>query len=283
MIVSGNISKVRKVIKEAKRRNKLVGFVPTMGALHAGHMSLVKRAKKECSFVVVSIFLNPTQFGPGQDLRRYPKCFAKDTHLLRRAGIDLLFYPRQEAMYQRNHSVYVQEDSLSKGLCGKFRPGHFRGVCTVVGKLFNIVEPDIAYFGQKDYQQALILKRLVRDLNFSLKIKILPIIREKDKLALSSRNSYLSPGERTDALSLYSSLREAKSLIKKGERNPRKIINEMKRIILSKKGVKIEYIKIVDAQNLKELDKIRAPVLIALAVYIGKTRLIDNVIINVKG
>ncbi|MFH1317674.1 MAG: pantoate--beta-alanine ligase, partial [Candidatus Omnitrophota bacterium] len=219
MIVSGSIDKVRKIIKKAKQQGKTIGFVPTMGSLHCGHMSLVKRAKKECGFVIVSIFVNPAQFGPGEDFKCYPRNLDKDENLLRQEGIDLIFYPKDDVMYPRDYSVYVEEGQLSSKLCGQFRSGHFKGVCTVVTKLFNIIVPDSAYFGQKDYQQAVILKRLVSDLNFSLKVRILPIIRDKDKLALSSRNRYLSEIERQSALSLYSSLLLAKSLIKKGQRD----------------------------------------------------------------
>lgn len=283
MVVTGSINKVRRVVREARRRGKTIGFVPTMGALHLGHMALVRKARKECGGTVVSIFVNPIQFGKGEDFSRYPRDFAKDAKLLRGEGIDLIFYPKNSAMYQSGHSVYVVEEQLSKGLCSQFRPGHFRGVCTVVAKLFNIVTPDSAYFGQKDYQQAVILRRLARDLNFPLKIKILPTVRDEDNLALSSRNRYLSEDERRDAGVLYASLRLAESLIGEGARDSRKIISRMEKMVLSKKTAKVEYIKIVDAQSLEEVDNLRGRILAVLAVYIGKTRLIDNMIIKVKG
>jgi pantoate--beta-alanine ligase len=282
MRIVKNISELREIIKKIKRKRKIVGFVPTMGALHLGHLSLIRKAKKEADFVVVSIFVNPTQFGPNEDYKRYPRPFKKDKEILEKEKVDLLFYPSVKTMYSKDFSTYVEEVSLSKVLCGKFRPGHFKGVCTVVAKLFNIVAPNIAYFGQKDYQQARIIKRMVRDLNFPVKIKVLPIVREKDGLALSSRNSYLSLQERKDALCLYKALNKAKELIEKGEREVKLIKREMKKIIKKVKYTKIDYIEIVDADNLREIERIKGKILIALAVWIGKARLIDNFILNVK-
>jgi pantoate--beta-alanine ligase len=282
MSIVKNISELREIIKKIKRKRKIVGFVPTMGALHLGHLSLIRKAKKEADFVVVSIFVNPTQFGPNEDYKRYPRPFKKDKEILEKEKVDLLFYPSVKTMYSKDFSTYVEEVSLSKVLCGKFRPGHFKGVCTVVAKLFNIVAPNIAYFGQKDYQQARIIKRMVRDLNFPVKIKVLPIVREKDGLALSSRNSYLSLQERKDALCLYKALNKAKELIEKGEREVKLIKREMKKIIKKVKYTKIDYIEIVDADNLREIERIKGKILIALAVWIGKARLIDNFILNVK-
>jgi pantoate--beta-alanine ligase len=282
MVIARSISKLREVIKKEKEKKKTIGFVPTMGALHLGHLSLIRKAKKETDFVVVSIFVNPTQFGPNEDYMRYPRQFKKDKEILKKEKVDLLFYPSIKTMYPQNFSTYVEEVYLSKVLCGKFRPGHFRGVCTVVAKLFNIVEPDVSFFGQKDYQQAQIIKRMVRDLNFPIKIKVLPIVREKDGLAMSSRNKYLSYKERKDALCLYQALNKAKELIKKGERSPGVVKKEMEKIIKSIKKAKIDYIEIVDDDNLREIKKIKGKILIALAVWIGKARLIDNFLLNVK-
>jgi len=283
MVIVKTIKHARKIISAAKQKNKTIGFVPTMGALHRGHLSLVKAAKKACDFVVVSIFVNPTQFSPKEDFRKYPRVFNGDKRMLQKEKVDLIFYPKACEMYTKNFSTYVEEACLSKPLCGLTRPGHFRGVCTVVAKLFNIIEPDIAYFGQKDYQQAQIIKRMVKDLNFPVTIKVFPTIRERDGLAMSSRNAYLNSEERKDALVLSESLKLAKKIIKEGESDAKKVINKMRKYILSKKSAKISYIEIVDAESLRAITKIRKKTLIALAVYIGKTRLIDNVILHLKG
>jgi len=282
MIITGSIKKAREVSRRCQRDGKTIGFVPTMGALHEGHLSLVNRARNECDFLVVSIFVNPFQFGPKEDYRRYPRNLKKDAGLLKEKGVDLLFCPQAKTMYFKDSSVRVRETKLSKVLCGKLRPGHFEGVCLVLAKLFNIVGPNIVYFGQKDYQQALIVKRMVRDLNFFIKIKILPIIREKDNLAMSSRVVYLTAQGKKDSTCLYSALSLAKKLIKQGERNPKKIINKMRKDVVSKNSAKIDYIKIMDAFCLKDLTLIKGKVLIALAVFVGKTRLIDNIILDVK-
>lgn len=283
MVIAKTIKLARKIISAAKQKNKTIGFVPTMGALHDGHLTLVRAAKKNCDFIIVSIFVNPVQFGPAEDFKKYPRVFARDKRLLQKEKVDLVFYPSTAEMYPKGFSTYVEELYLSKVLCGLMRPVHFRGVCTVVTKLFNIVEPNIAYFGQKDYQQAQVIKRMVRDLNFPVDIKIVPTVRECDALAMSSRNAYLTPKERKDALVVYESIEFAKKLIKRGERNAKKIISKMRRRILSKRSVKINYVEIVDSDNLRSIDRIGAKALIALAVYIGKTRLIDNAIVHTKG
>ncbi len=282
MIIAENIKKVREISHSKNKVNKTIGFVPTMGALHNGHISLVRKAKKESDFLVVSIFINPTQFNAKGDYGSYPRNFTKDKKLLLTEGVDLLFLPREKTMYSLGVSTYVYENNLSKGLCGKSREGHFKGVCIVLTKLFNIVKPDIAYFGQKDYQQALIVKRLVKDLNFPIKIRVLPIIRDQDKLAMSSRNIYLNGQARKSSHCLYQALMLAKVLIKSGERNPRKVINQIKKLVNSTELARIDYVGMVDAENLKNLKKVKGRVLIALAVYIGKVRLIDNIILNVK-
>jgi len=257
--------------------------VPTMGALHAGHLALVAKAKVDCLFTVVSIFVNPAQFGPNEDLSRYPRPLARDKQLLKNAGVDLLFCPSAGTIYPQGFSVYVEEGALSKEMCGKSRPGHFKGVCTVVAKLFNIVLPDIAYFGQKDYQQVKIIARMVRDLNFNLSTRIVPTVREKNGLAMSSRNAYLNNEERNKALVLFNSLKYAKDCIVCGERKTEKILAGMRRIIAAVSGTKIDYIEIRDADTLATIDKINSKVVIALAVFVGKTRLIDNIIVKPKG
>ena len=281
MIIARSIRRIRQEISLNKKKGKLIGFVPTMGALHKGHLSLIKAARKECGYVVVSIFVNPLQFGPKEDFNAYPRIFSKDEKLLKTEGVDLVFYPSMSLMYTDNFSVYVEEVLLSRYLCGKSRPGHFKGVCTVVAKLFNIIQPDIAYFGQKDYQQAQVIKKMVKDLNFPLKIKIMPIVREKDGLAMSSRNSYLNPRERKEALCLYNSLELASEMIRNGARSSNIIIKNMKRLIQNEAPrARIDYINIVNPLTLKDVKKIKGKVLIALAVYIGKTRLIDNMLLR---
>lgn len=263
-----------------KLQGKSIGFVPTMGALHEGHLSLIRKARKENDLVVVSIFVNPTQFGPREDFKKYPRDLKRDTDLCKKEGVDIIFYPDTAEIYPANYKTYCLVTDLSDVLCGLSRPGHFKGVATVVTKLFNLVQPDIAYFGQKDAQQAIIIKRLVRDLNMSLEIKVMPTVREKVGLALSSRNIYLNEQERKDAIVLSESLALAKGLIKKRLKDADKIIKRMRQFIQKKNTAKIDYISIVDLDNLKPVKKISNKCLIALAVWIGKTRLIDNIVID---
>lgn len=274
---------MQKLANKLREEGKSIGFVPTMGALHEGHLSLMHRAKRENDILVISIFVNPTQFAPGEDYRRYPRPFEKDRLLAQKEGVDIIFYPSVSEMYGKEYSTYVEVERLSEGLCGQFRPGHFRGVASVVCKLFNIVKPNVAYFGQKDYQQLRIVNRMVEDLNMEVEIRECPIVREPDGLAMSSRNSYLSPQERKEALSLYRALNCAKSLINKGK-SIYDIISQMEKIIEREPHAKIDYIKIVDPQTLEEVKKIRVgrKVLLALAVWIGKTRLIDNILVKKK-
>jgi pantoate--beta-alanine ligase len=276
------ISKLKEIIRSSKQKNKRIGFVPTMGALHKGHLSLVKKAVRQCDFVVVSIFVNPLQFGPNDDFKRYPRSIGGDERLLGDEKVDVLFCPSSEEMYKKGHSVFVHETFLSGRLCGRSRPGHFNGVCTVLAKLFNIIEPDIAYFGRKDYQQALIVKRLVDDLNFSVKIVIAPIVREKDKLAMSSRNTYLNKIERKESVCLYEGLMLAKRCISSGETKAEKIIERIRELVLARGSVAVDYIALVDPLTLTPVDRIKGKVLVALAVYFGNTRLIDNMIIDGK-
>jgi pantoate--beta-alanine ligase len=280
MLIVKTIKQAKKIISEVKLKNKTIGFVPTMGALHEGHLSLITQSKKDCDFVVVSIFVNPAQFGPKEDYKKYPRNFENDRAFLIKEKIDLLFFPEVEEMYPENFSAFVAEGFLGKFLCGKSRPGHFQGVCTVVAKLFNIINPDIAYFGQKDFQQARIIEKMTCDLNFPLKIKVMPIIRDTDGLAMSSRNKYLSVSERKDALILSQSLALAKKLILNGEKNCKIIKNKIRNVIVSKKSAKIDYIEIADAETLIPKAKLSGTVLIAVAVHIGKVRLIDNIVVN---
>lgn len=280
MITTKNIAKVKKIVEETKKNNKTVSFIPTMGALHKGHLSLINKAKKESDYRVVSIFINPLQFGPSEDFKKYPRNIEQDKKLLKKHEVNLLFCPQADKIYTPDFSTFIQEKEISKKLCGKSRPGHFQGVTTIVTKLFNIVQPDLAYFGQKDYQQALIIKRMVRDLNFFVKIKIAPTIREKDKLALSSRNLYLKGKERKESRSIYQALLEAKQMIKNNESDPKKIINKAKKIIRKNSTASIDYIEVRDADNLGKIKKIKGKVFIGIAAYFGKTRLIDNIIVN---
>lgn len=280
MKIIKKVDEASKAVRKQKEKGKSVGFVPTMGALHEGHLSLIRRARSENGFVVVSIFVNPTQFGPKEDLKRYPKPVKNDISLCKKEGVDLIFYPKVKQMYPEGYKTYVEVKELSGLLCGKPRPMHFKGVATVVTKLFNIIQPDTAYFGQKDAQQAVIIKKMVLDLNMPVKIKVMPIVREKDGLAMSSRNVYLSAKERKDALILFNALKLAKILIRNGQRNTAKIMQRMKELIRKKKSAKIDYIAIVDLDTLKPLYKVTENCLIALAVWIGKTRLVDNIIIR---
>lgn len=276
MIISGSVQETREVIGNWKKRGFSVGLVPTMGYLHPGHISLIERARKENDMVVVSIFVNPIQFGPNEDLDKYPRDMAHDREVCEKAGAELIFAPEPSEMYPSENLVFVDIKELGNGLCGAKRPGHFRGVCTVVSKLFNIVLPDRAYFGEKDAQQLAIIRRMVKDLNFGTEIVSCPIVREPDGLAMSSRNLYLSPEERKAALSLSRSLSAAKELMRKGEKDSVKIREAIVAGISSEPLVKIDYAEIVDSADLSPVEKIEKPVLAAAAVYFGKTRLIDN-------
>ena len=252
-----------------------------MGFLHEGHLSLIRRARKENKTVVVSIFVNPAQFGQNEDYKEYPRDLRKDAALCRKEGVDYIFYPAVKAMYPKGYSTYVKVEGLTENLCGKFRPVHFRGVTTVVAKLFNIVMPDAAYFGQKDAQQAAVIKRMAEDLDMGIRIKVMPTVRERDGLAMSSRNAYLSPDERRAAPTVYRALQLAGDLIKLGDRDTANIKSEMRKM-LSGIAAKIDYISIVDPEDLKGLKKIKGKVLVAVAVWIGGTRLIDNIEVKTK-
>lgn len=265
---------------EEFRRGGIVGFVPTMGALHEGHLSLVRAARRDCSKVVVSIFVNPTQFGPQEDYESYPRDLERDRSLLEKEGVDILFTPLMEEMYPDGYGTWVEVEGITRVLEGASRPHHFRGVTTVVCKLFHIVKPHRAYLGQKDAQQALIVRRMVRDLNMDVEIVVLPIVREEDGLAMSSRNAYLSPREREEAPVLYQALQVVRRMVQEGERNSHRLRETMRQIIRGKPSARIDYIAIVDPETLEEKEEVRGRTMIALAVWIGKTRLIDNLILE---
>ena len=275
-----SFEKLNAALNKRRQDKKRIGFVPTMGALHMGHLSLIKQAARENNTVVVSIFVNPAQFGPKEDMKKYPRPLKNDLSLCRRSGVDFIFLPDSKSMYPRPYSTFVNVEGLNEVLCGSVRPGHFRGVATVVAKLLNIVRPDVLYLGQKDAQQAVIIARMIKDLNFPVRVKVMPTIRENDGLALSSRNAYLSGKERNDAVVLSKALLLAQTLIDNGQRQADRIISRMKQLISKKRSARIDYAGIVDLENLMPLKKIKPGCLIALAVKIGKTRLIDNVVVN---
>ena len=271
-----NIGETRTAIAEAKAAGKTVGLVPTMGALHEGHLSLVRASSSECDLTVVSVFVNPTQFGPGEDFERYPRNLGKDVQSATEAGADIVFAPSPGAMYPPGYATFVEVKRLTEVLCGAVRPGHFRGVTTVVTKLFNICKPDVAYFGQKDAQQAIVIKRMAGDLDMNVEVRVLPTIRERDGLAISSRNDYLSEEERLQATCLHRALQKAEEMYAEGVRDVNGIIAEMTTVIQAERDARIDYISIVDADELEPLTEIESPALVALAVFIGDTRLIDN-------
>ena len=279
MKIVGTVKEVREQVKEWKKQGLSVGFVPTMGYLHEGHKSLMDAARKGNDKVVVSIFVNPMQFGPTEDLATYPRDLDHDAALCESAGVDLIFHPEAEEMYEKDFCSFVDMTGLTEGLCGKTRPIHFRGVCTVVNKLFNIVTPDHAYFGQKDGQQLAVIKRMVRDLNMDIEIVGCPIVREEDGLAKSSRNTYLSPEERKAALILSKTVALGKELAKT-ETDANKVVEAMKKNIETEPLAKIDYVEAVDALSMAPVEKLEGTCMLAMAVYIGKTRLIDNTLIN---
>ncbi len=281
MRIIKTVAGMRRFSRSAHGLGKKIGFVPTMGFFHEGHLSLIRRARKECDIIVVSIFVNPTQFGPQEDLERYPRDLSRDKRLARECGTDIIFAPSVAEMYPEGYSTFVEEEQLSRYLCGRSRPGHFRGVSTVVLKLFNIVMPDIAYFGLKDAQQALIIKRMVSDLNVDVRIRVMPIVREPDGLALSSRNQYLAPDEREAALILHKALTAAKIMIDTGERSGSTMRSGLRKLIAREKHARIDYVEVVDADTLERVERLKGKVMIALAIHIGRTRLIDNIVIRI--
>lgn len=282
MKIITRVDQMRKTARRLKSKGKTIGFVPTMGFLHQGHLSLVRESLRRADATVVSIFVNPAQFGPGEDLKDYPRDLKKDSELLKKEGVDYLFVPEAADMYPEGYKTYVEVHDLQNKLCGRSRPTHFRGVCTVVLKLFNIVNPDFSFFGQKDAQQAIIIKRMVRDFNSDVKVEVLPTVREKDGLALSSRNIYLNEEQRKAALVLSKSLKEAEAMVRKGERNAAAILNRMREIIGKEPLARIDYTEIVDTEELNPITRVEKQALAAVAIFLGKARLIDNTILRVK-
>ena len=267
--------------KTRREQDRTIGLVPTMGALHEGHLSLVREARRMCDVVVVSVFVNPTQFGPGEDFERYPRNLTKDTALLTDYNVDYIFAPPVEEIYPKGFSTYVNVDGISEQLEGASRPGHFRGVATVVTVLLNVVRPDFAFFGQKDAQQALVIRRLVKDLAFDTEVIVLPTVREDSGLAISSRNLYLSPEEQEAAPVIHRALAKAKEVYKEGERSAARLVDLIRTTIESEPRARVDYVSITDAETLERLDKLdERPILIAVAAYVGKTRLIDNTMLN---
>jgi pantoate--beta-alanine ligase len=280
MEVSETIQSIISLIKAARDCGKIIGLVPTMGALHVGHISLIEAAKKKCDYVVVSIFVNPTQFVPGEDYEKYPRPFEADLDICKKAGVDAIFAPSPEEMYPLENITWVNVEKITEPLCGQFRPGHFQGVTTVCSKLFNIVAPDFAFFGQKDAQQAIVIKRMVADLNMPLEIAVCPTVRESNGLAISSRNKYLSEQQKKDAENIYESLQKCHQMIDTGAKDVLEIIDEMRKILQQVPSIEIEYISIVDADTLQNIDHITGKVLIAVAVQMGPARLIDNILLD---
>ena len=280
MKIVSTVDEVRNEVKKWRSEGLSVGLVPTMGYLHEGHKSLIDRAVAENDRVVVSVFVNPIQFGPTEDLATYPRDLERDAALCEQAGAALIFHPEKEDMYFDDFCTYIDMENLTKGLCGKTRPTHFRGVCTVVGKLFNIVRPNKAYFGQKDAQQLAVVRRMVRDLNFDLEIVGCPIVREEDGLAKSSRNTYLSPEERKAAVILHKGLTKGEELVRAGEKSAAKVADAIREVIETEPLARIDYVELVDFDTISPIDTITGSVLAAVAVYIGKTRLIDNFIVT---
>jgi len=275
-------NKLRQAINTATLKNKKVGFVPTMGDLHEGHISLIRKCRKENDIVVVSIFVNPLQFGPKEDYKKYPRNKNEDVLLTKNENIDIIFYPSKEEMYSRSFLTTVKVSGLNETLCGKYRPRHFDGVATIMVKLLNLVSPHTLYLGQKDAQQANIISQLITDFNMAVNVKVCPIVREKDGLALSSRNKYLAVRQRQEAVILFKSLKKARQMIKSGERNSATIRRIIRNLIKQKSKSQIEYIECVDHSTLKPIRKIKGKVLIALSVWFGKARLIDNIVVRVK-
>jgi len=274
------IRQMQQAADRLRKEGRVIGLVPTMGALHEGHLSLIQAARKKADRVVVSIFVNPTQFGPAEDFHQYPRDPKGDQEKCKKAGVDILFMPSVSEMYPKDHATFVVTERLTDVLCGPFRPRHFRGVTTVVTQLFNIVKPHLAFFGQKDYQQAVVIQQMVKDLHLDVEIVTAPTVRERDGVAMSSRNAYLSTEERQAARGLYRSLLLGQELIKKGEKNPLKIKARMEALIQKEPLARIEYISLCHPKTLQEIERVKGQTLMALAVWIGQTRLIDNILVK---
>jgi pantoate--beta-alanine ligase len=282
MRIVKTIKQLRQILNEKRRKGQKIGFVPTMGYFHEGHLSLMRRAKKECDICVVSIYVNPEQFGPKEDLSRYPRDIKRDAAMAKKENVDILFIPSDNVVYPFCYLTYIDVEKISNWLCGKYRPGHFKGVATVVAKFLNMVAPDLMYLGQKDAQQVVVLSKMIADLNFPVGIRVVPTARERDGLALSSRNVFLSHQERVVAPVLYRALRQAVRDIKAGEKNALRITGSIKKMITQSSRVKVQYVACVQANTLEPLRTLRGKVLIALSVFFNRTRLIDNVIVQIK-
>ena len=279
MRILSTVAEMRAACAEARRGGKRLGFVPTMGALHEGHLSLVRAARARCDVVAASIFVNPTQFGPNEDFSKYPRSFERDREMLEAEGVGLIFAPSVEGMYPKGAVTFVTVEGLSEKLCGRSRPGHFRGVTTVVAKLFDIVGPDVAFFGQKDAAQAVIIKKMVRDLDLPVEIAVCPIVREADGLAMSSRNAYLDAEQRRSATVLHRALIEVQTLAEKGERRAAALIEAAQRVFHEEPAVRVDYVEIVDNETLDPVAEVSGGALVAVAAFVGSTRLIDNVVL----
>ncbi|MDF2634453.1 MAG: Pantothenate synthetase [Pelosinus sp.] len=280
MKIIETIKDMKFFVQQAKEKGLSIGLVPTMGSLHEGHLTLMRQAKKECDVVVVSIFVNPTQFGPNEDYGKYPRDLTGDSEQASKAGVEVIFHPQVQEMYPKGYNSFIEIDGITQKLCGLSRPGHFRGVATIVAKLLNIIQPDKAFFGQKDAQQVLVLQRMVSDLNMNVILEIVPIVRERDGLAMSSRNAFLSEEERGAALILYRSLQLAQQLVAKGELNVEKVKHQVIMNIQGEERAQIDYVEIHSYPLLENVDVIGEKALLALAVRIGNTRLIDNIILE---
>jgi len=278
MEIIKTIEEMKEISSQARRAGKTVVLVPTMGYFHEGHLSLMREGRRRGDLLVVSLFVNPTQFGPNEDFKNYPRDFERDGKMAEGVGTDILFAPEVGSMYPPDHQTVVRVEKVTQNLCGRSRPAHFQGVTTVVLMLFEIVMPSAAIFGEKDYQQLVTIKQMVRDLHMSVEVVGMPTVREADGLAMSSRNTYLLPEERKAARSLYGSLQKAQELLQKGERNVDRILQEMKRILQSEPLVRIDYVQVCDARTLEDVKRIERDVVVALAAYLGKTRLIDNLV-----
>ncbi len=278
MKIIQSIGEMKEISSQASRAGKIVVLVPTMGFFHEGHLSLMREGRRRGDLLVVSLFVNPTQFGPNEDFKNYPRDFERDRRMAEEAGTAILFAPEVGSMYPPDHQTIVRVERVTQNLCGRSRPTHFQGVTTVVTMLFEIVMPQVAIFGEKDYQQLVTIKQMVRDLHMNVEVMGMPTVREADGLAMSSRNTYLLPEERKAALSLYRSLQKAKELLQKGERDADRVLQEMKRILQSEPLIRMDYIQVCDARTLEDANRIEGDVVVALAAYLGKTRLIDNLV-----
>jgi pantoate--beta-alanine ligase len=278
MEIIKTIKEMKEFSSQARRAGKIITFVPTMGFFHEGHLSLMREGRRRGDLLIVSLFVNPTQFGPNEDFKNYPRDFERDRNMAEGVGVDILFVPEATEMYPPDHQTIVRVEKVTRNLCGRSRPTHFQGVATVVMMLFEIVIPHVSIFGEKDYQQLVTIQQMVRDLHMSVEVVGMPTVREPDGLAMSSRNTYLLPEERKAALSLYHSLQKAKELLQKGEREAVRILSEMKGILQSEPIVRIDYVQICDAYTLQDVNRIQGDVVVALAAYLGKTRLIDNLV-----